>query len=106
MLKKIFTPDVNLQKIQDNVDDALRPLQHSPLAQGLVLASNISLTANKDNLISHGLKKVPSFWLLAGQNANANVWSPASTELSNKSANTSYINLWCSVDCTVNLIFG
>src|SRR4051812_26979114 len=105
MLKKIFTSDQNLQSIQDNVDDALRPLQNSPLNQGVILVSSILLTSGKDNLVSHSLKRTPQFWILAGNTTNATVWNPASPELGNQSANGLYINLRCSSNCTVNVLF-
>lgn len=106
MLKKIYTQDLKLQQIQDNVDDALRPIQTSPLSQGVVLLSSISLTSGKDNLIAHGLKKYPNFWILAGNNSNAVVWNPTCTELSSQSSNSSYINFRCSANCIINVLLG
>lgn len=104
-LRKVITQDKNLQLIQDNVDDAIRPLQKSPLS-GAIVVSNVNLIAGQDNLVSHGLGTAPSLWMLAALNANSVIWSQGSTELSNLSSNRLYINLRCTANCTVNLLFA
>lgn len=103
--KKIYTEDKNLQQVQDNVDDALRPLQSLPLSKA-VLVSNISLTSGQDNLVPHGLNKAPLLWILAAQNTNSRVWSQNSSQLNNQSSNERLINIRCSTTCVVNLLFS
>ena len=93
-LKRIQTPDRNLQLIQDNTQTALTQIQQSPFIGGNLL-SNISLTASQDNLVPHKLGATPQIFVLAGLDANSTVWSP--------SADSTYINLHCSADCTVSV---
>jgi hypothetical protein len=100
---KIYTKDYNLQKIQDNVAQALKPLETTPLSQSNLL-TGVKLTAGQDNLISHTLDQNPNLWLVAGIDTNATLWSPPSSELQGKSQNDKFINLWTSATCTVNLI--
>jgi hypothetical protein len=103
--KKLFTKDSTLQEIQDNIEDAFRPIQNSPMVRP-VLVESINLVTGQDNLVSHGLNGTPKFWIVAGQNANAVLWSQPSSQLRNKSSNERLINIRCSANCIVNILFG
>lgn len=91
---RIQTPDKNLQLIQDNIDRALSPLQAAPLIDGNMLTGQ-ALLAAADNKVAHKLGYTPSFFVLTQQNANSVVWQIA--------ADSSFITLKCSADCTVSL---
>lgn len=120
MLKRILTEDKNIQLIQDNVDQALSPLQGSPLSSGTLLSTQtnankqevpIAITSGQDNLIQHRLGRQIQYWIVSELNVSATIWSPATSKLSNsagtpQSSNSSYLNLWCSSNCTVSLVVG
>lgn len=117
--KQINTSDKNLQLIQDNVQQAISALQQSSRIDqpgqpaqasstitsaflGGQVLSNVKLSSGQDNLVPHLLNRTPYIWVLAGQDTNAAVWSPVSTQL-NASMNGTYINLRTSATCTVSL---
>lgn len=92
----VDTADLALQKAQDGIAKTLNPLASLPLVDGALLEA-VSLKSGQDNPVSHGLGRRPRLWILAGKNANADVWEQASP------APTRFLNLRCSADCTVNL---
>lgn len=103
--RQIQTGDKNLEAIQDNVADALRPLENAPTAK-TQLVTTLALTTGQDNLVPHGLGRIPRFWVLAGINVSATVWNPASASLQNQASNVRLINFQCSANCTVSILFG
>ncbi len=101
MLSRIQTTDQEIQLIQDNVDKALTPLQSIPMVGGAVVST--SLISGQDNLIRHGLGRLPKLFLVGNLNANSVVWSPDTSTLNNASSDSIFINLRCSSDCTISL---
>ena len=94
MLKKILTPEKDLQLIQDNVDEALTPLQQSPLTGGNLLTGAF-LTAGVDNKLEHRLGQTPTLWALVRQNTNTTVWEV--------SADKRFLVLRCGANCIVSV---
>jgi hypothetical protein len=74
-VKTISLDDKNLQLIQDNVINALAPLETSPLIGGVFL-SDISL-ASGSNAIVHRLKRVPQTVFAGCPNVNTVIWVTA-----------------------------
>lgn len=105
MLKRILTEDKNIQLIQDNVDQALTPIQNSAMSDSALL-TGINLVSGQDNLVQHKQAKQLQYWILSGINAQSTVWSPTTSKLSGASSNSSYLNLRCSTSCVVNLVVG
>lgn len=101
-LKRINIPDKNLQLMQDASADAVRGIEATPF-QGGKLITGKALVSGQDNLIAHGLSRVPQMWVLAGVNVNTAVWSPVSTQLANAASSAQYLNLRCGTSCTVNV---
>lgn len=118
----INTSDKELQKIQDNIQTAL-PSDSSKLVITVDSAGNtvisrskipflfsggslvkLALKSGQDNLVPHGLNRTPQMWLICGIDAQAILWSPASSQLTDssgiaQSANGSYINIKTSASC-------
>jgi hypothetical protein len=105
MFRKIHTPDQIVNRIQENISSSFRPLENAPL-YGSVLVENVSLTAGQDNLVSHKLTQKPIAWVIVGLNANTSVWSPVTASLENQSSNERLINLRCSANCVVSVLFS
>lgn len=101
-LKRILTSDKNIQLIQDNVEEALIPLQVVPMVKG-TLIDNVVLTAGQDNLIQHTLGRFPKIFFIGNLDANSVVWNPPSPAIMGQKYNSSVINLRCSSSCTVSL---
>lgn len=76
MLRKIQTAEFQLQKIQDNVELALKEIEIKPFMNG-VMISNVRLLAGQDNIVNHGLKIVPIGWAILRKNATGDVWDSA-----------------------------
>lgn len=83
----------DIQLIQDNINNAITPLQQIPMVGGRVIS--VSLLTAQDNVVTHSLGHNPTLWLLGNLNANAVVWSTAAT--------TNTITLQCSADCSISL---
>jgi hypothetical protein len=101
-LQQIITTDQNLQLIQNNVNNALTPLQNQPMTGG-VLLNNLSLISGQDNLIQHTLGRVPVIYFIGNFTVNTTVWSPTSSSLNGASSNALTINLRCSTSCNVSM---
>lgn len=102
MLKKVQTSDQTLSLVQDFVDQALTPLQKSPLTGGRILP-DITLTTGVDNLVPHFLGYVPRLVLPMIPNVSTTIWSPITATLNGTSASSEVINLRCSATCVVNI---
>lgn len=101
-LKRILTQDKNIQLIQDNVEEALIPLQSLPMVNG-VLIKNVVLRSGQDNLIPHTLGRFPQIYFIGNRDTNSSIWNPITAALNNQKSNSSVINLWCSTTCTIAL---
>ncbi len=93
-ISQIITDDKNLQLIQNNVNNSLKPLESSPMNGGVVL-NNVSLTTGQDNVVQHTLKHTPTLFLVGNLDSNSVVWMTAS--------NSSTITLQCSASCKISL---
>ena len=71
-LLKIFTSNKELQRLQDNVSNAISELLRVPLLDGLVLTQ--TFTAPTDTVIEHKLQREPLGWIVIGKNATSDVW--------------------------------
>lgn len=101
-LKRIVTPDKNLQMLQDYSAEALRPLEASPLVGGNML-TGVVLVAGQDNLVAHKLSRTPTLFIPTNIQVDTNIWSPPTSALGNAQANSSFINLWCNTACTISV---
>lgn len=130
IFSQVNTPDKNLQLIQSNIQSALSGLQASnvttvtypngttappkitqapgtaPFSNGNVIA--IPLTSGQDNLVPHGLGRVPSYWVIVRLNANTTIWEMATASLpspagTKQSATSQFLNLWCSASCQASV---
>jgi hypothetical protein len=101
-LKRIQNTDQTLKLIQDNVQNAINQLSASPFIGGNLL-TNVNLVASQDNLVSHGLQRLPQIYVVTGLNVDSVIWNPASASLGNQPSNSVYLNLWCSSSCTISL---
>lgn len=101
-LKQIISQNQDLQLVQGNIIDALKPLDATPFAGGNFLTS-VALTSGGDNLIEHGLGRVPQIFVVANLDSDARVWSPTSAQLNGARWDRRVINLRCSSNCTISL---
>lgn len=92
----IRTASDEINRIQDNVKNALDPVLKLPISNG-VFIEDVALVSGQDNPIAHKLGRKPVLWFLAGQDTNANVW-----EVSTDQPDI-YLNLRASANCTVSL---
>lgn len=83
-LKKLAGADVQTRALEQNVDEALRPLREHPFADGELLAgangAPVLLLAGKANRIDHALNR-KARWLLVSPQANAAVWEDPADEV-------------------------
>lgn len=100
-LKKVITGDQDLKRVQDAISDALISLQTGPFFGGNLIS--VALVSGPDNLVAHGLGRTPSVWILCGQDTGTDVWSPSSTSLGSKNANTTHINFKSGANCNVKV---
>jgi hypothetical protein len=124
--KTLNSSDQNFQLLQDNIQAAL-PAETSSIlitqdAQGRanIVRDTLSglfsggtliklpLKSGQDNLVPHGLNRVPSVWIVAGVDANATIWTQATAQLKNQTgaaqnANSVYLNLLCSANCNATV---
>ncbi len=125
--KKIQFQDQSISLFQDNVEQAFAPLQSTLLiekttqsGQTVFLRSFNSqpfvggnlikqpITSGVDNLIAHGLGRLPKVWTVMRLDANTNIWEVSTTSLSTASLTSSstsdeFINLWCGTSCNVTI---
>lgn len=94
MLKRIVTPDKEIQFVQDNVDSALQLLDAQPFIGGNLL-TGVSLFSASPTQVPHKLNHTPSVFVIAGLNANAVIWQV--------SADARFLTLATTADCIVSL---
>lgn len=97
--KKINVPDVNIMRIQDNIESAIAPVLRNVILNS-VLLKDIELTASVANEISHKLAQNLTGWVLIRNRANAVVWDEQDT---NKNAKRTLI-LQTSANTVVDLL--
>jgi hypothetical protein len=69
---KIFTSDTQLQRLQDNVSNAISEILRVGLLDGRLFTQ--TFTASADTTIEHKLQREPLGWIVIGKNATADVW--------------------------------
>jgi hypothetical protein len=69
---KIFTSDKELQRLQDNVSNAISEILRVPVLDGLLLTQ--TFTASVDTAIEHKLQREPLGWIVVGKNATSDIW--------------------------------
>lgn len=89
-------PDLN--RVQDNVSNAFKPLFKNPLLYG-VFVKDVSLDSSGTTQVNHGLNKNVSGYLVTRMSASSNVWD--SQETNNLKTKTLALN--CSADVVVDL---
>jgi hypothetical protein len=70
--RRLRTGDRNLDAVQDNVDEALRPLIENPLMRGSSVA--FSLSSGSATKVPHRLGTVPVGFFLVSPTAAGHVW--------------------------------
>lgn len=99
--KRINTGDTDLARIQDAVAAGFSDVDARPLVGGNVLSA--TLIYGQDNLVAHGLGRMPQYWLVIRKDANAVVWEQPSGDLNGASTSDKLINLRCSATCNITL---
>lgn len=92
--KRQVTSDRDLQLIQDNVANALAPLQAQPMVGGNVVTS-VSLTTST-TAVPHGLNHTPQYFSILDLTANATVSRAQASD-------SRFIYLKASASCTATV---
>ena len=71
--KKVGTKDADLQKVQQNVENAITTIIRKEIVDG-VLIKNVCLTPGISNEIKHGLGRSPLGWFIVRKRADARIW--------------------------------
>jgi hypothetical protein len=101
-LQKVNTDDKDLELLQRYVEQAIIPLQNSPLIGGNLI-TGVSLSAGSDNLVAHKLGKTPTHFMVLDQDSNANVWSAVTTILNGSDRSALFINLKSNASITISV---
>ena len=96
--KSISTSSEELDRVQTNISNAIRPLLSSPIVNGFIL-SGVALTNGTRNVIDHKLNRALVGWFIIGSNAGATVWDEQNTNTTPERT----LFLQCSANVTVNL---
>lgn len=75
-LKKVGTDQKDLAKVQDNLEEFVKPIVSSEIIDGLLL-KNVVLQSG-ENKVEHKLGREPIGWMIVNKSATADVWSSAS----------------------------
>lgn len=94
------TPTTNreLQQVQQNVHDALAPMEASRIVRGALL-EGIELTTGATNIVQHQLGRPIKGCVVVMQSANSTVW----TDQSGNTEPIKYVHLQCSANVTVSV---
>lgn len=98
---RIQTSDETLNRIQDSIASVVQDLNSQLFPGGNLV--KFDLKTGKDNLVPHGLAKMPQVWIVARLDTNATIWEQVSADLSGQSATKDYLNLRCSADCSISV---
>lgn len=93
--KKVGTSSKDLAKLQDNLEEFIKPLVLSSIIDG-VLLKDLKLVSGL-NAINHKLNRKPEGWIVVKSDANATFWQSVS-ELEKQ-----ILNLNSSAAATVSL---
>lgn len=94
---KLQHPDQLINRIQDNVSNAVNPVTSIQFLDGQQL-TDITLQAGVPTEVSHRLQKPVSNYWVTKLNANAVIWDQGSTSttITLVASATATINLWVS----------
>lgn len=71
--RRINSESTDLNKVQDNIDNAFSYLVQDPFTSA-VLLKNIKLTAGNDNIINHKLGRNLIGWILVRKRGPGDIW--------------------------------
>ena len=71
--RKLVTRDPDLLKVQENVEQAIKPLLQSIVVSGQVLKS-VTVSAGSNNLVEHGLGREIQGYIVIKRSANSTVF--------------------------------
>lgn len=98
-LKKTRSENVDVRRLEDAVDDVVRPLSSNPLLDGRLI-EGVAITSGTTKLVDHGLGRAWRGWYVVDRNANANVYrdtasrAEASRQLALLASATVTVTLW------------
>lgn len=95
--KKINSPDEILNRVQDEVSNAISQLLRTELLDGRLI-QNVVLTAG-ENSVEHKLDRAPIGWVVTRKRANSEVWD---SQDDNTRPNR-FLTLNASADVTVDI---
>lgn len=72
-LKKIGAKDADLQKVQQNMENAISPIIRKEIIDG-VLLKNVCLDPGVSNEVKHSLGRTPLGWIVVRKRADARIW--------------------------------
>ena len=97
-LKKVGAQDKDLQKVQQNVENAIEPIIRKEIIDG-VLLTKVCLEPGISNEVKHGLGREPLGWIVVRKRADARIW-----DVQDFNRNPSKVlSLTCSHAVTVDL---
>jgi len=94
--KKMGSED-DINRIQDNIDAVLRPLQASPIGQGNLLTGVVLINGATE--VEHKLGRDLLGWIIVGKNQNLQVWDSQSTNV--KKSKTLVLNCTAALVCSI-----
>ena len=72
-LKKLLTKDSELNRFQNNVEEAVNPLINAEIVNG-VLLKDVCMEAETVTLVTHKLGRKVRGWIVIRRRADARVW--------------------------------
>lgn len=97
VFKKIRVEDRDLQMVQDSAATVFNIINNKQILDGVLIEGVVLLNASNPTSVSHGLGKEPRGWIVVKKDANADVYSSAST------TPKSTLNLNATADVTISL---
>jgi hypothetical protein len=71
--KKLGTKNTELQKVQQNVENAITTIIRKEIIDGILL-KNVCLEPSISNEVKHGLGREPLGWTIVRKRADARIW--------------------------------
>lgn len=96
--KKIGVNDRDLQKVQQNVENAVAPIIRKPIIDG-VLLKKVCLLPGVSNEVKHRLGREPLGYIIVRKRADARIWDIQ--DFNNNPSKT--FSLACSHEVTVDI---
>lgn len=96
-VKKVSTQLADLNKVQENVQQAVEPLIACPLVGGQML-QNVRVLSGQANMVPHKLGRKPRGWFVVSPKQEVSVWEEfselPSSMLKLQASATATINIW------------